>query len=632
MANELPRLSNTDAINSGDFSAEFSKLMAGSFARANKTMTAINARFIDDTIKVTGDMIKVDQEAYQKSVDDLKKALTNSTSIGNQPLKVEITNYHFITDKLDNLIGKIDLLSLNQNTPIVDGTPTPEENPTKPKPKNPKEKRQDENEKKDRSLFSKFMSFLQLADNKRKMKGGAMDEDWLKKGGALASLLLNPSEHVSVMSRMLVGRLLLKLNTSLFSLINGIIGATFSTLGGLTAVIIGSVLSTTMLKAGIGMLARVFSKINPLMLILTGLGTMAYDAVTGWMNTEGSMGDKAIGALKSAFLEGGVLKMTGKWAAMGATIGMIGGPVGSLAGGIIGSVIGLVLGLVGGDTIAAWTSAAWESLKELPGMIWNGIEGVYNWTRQKVQDLIAWFQSIPDTVSAKIDEWVSSSEAWANENIINPVMTKIDEWSVKVLAFFQPAIDLFNNVSNMLNGISIEGIQNTLQESIDKFYETFDWITGSITRWFDEKIGQLKNLKDRILGIFNYGETTEELDKIEPVELTPESRERMRARAANMNTSLDRSSSDGNMLLDSMNLYAEKNKESTLSRNSGIKPGTEALNDYNAGIAAAGIAANFVDNSRTSVNNTSVTNASSTSVNTPLGPTDRQGQKANLGY
>jgi len=72
-------------------------------------------------------------------------------------------------------------------------------------------------------------------------------------------------------------------------------------------------------------------------------------------------GGEAAGGIKNAF------KNAGKFALMGASIGLLGGPVGVLAGGLIGAAFGGIVGFIGAENLAK----GFDKIGEWVGKSWN---------------------------------------------------------------------------------------------------------------------------------------------------------------------------------------------------------------------------------------------------------------------
>jgi len=121
----------------------------------------------------------------------------------------------------------------------------------------------------------------------------------------------------------------------------GLLGGILGGIGGLFKGLFGG---------GVGSLIK---RLGGVALIATAVIWMIKDFIKGFAKggiTGGlamAFAGKAEGGLKNAFVQ------AGKWAMLGAGIGMVGGPVGILVGGLLGAAIGGVLGFLGSDKVKA---------------------------------------------------------------------------------------------------------------------------------------------------------------------------------------------------------------------------------------------------------------------------------------
>lgn len=519
MAN-LPKLmpsNDNNAKGSEDFVSDLGKAINKNFQKAFSTSAVIQTRMIDDTIKANADIVSVNQEQYNKALSDIKKDIVKNELEIKQPIQVELINLAPLTDRMDGLLNAFNKVGFSENT-----KPTEEETKEKKSPK------KDNEADKDRSIFGKFFKLFQTQDNKSKMGKNKGGDDWIRKFSNFFALALNPTEYFSVAGRKIVGTIGGMITKPIIGLINGIIGFAITGIAGIAQVLVGSLFSGAMLKAGLGKLSSLLGRINPVVMILTGIATMVYDAIQGWFNTEGSNTDKAVGALKGAFLSGGIFKMTGKWAAFGAAVGSVVPVIGTLAGGIIGGIIGLVISIIGPDVIAGWISDAWSALKGFGATVYGYIEQAYQNVANFVSDIGQWFSDKYDHIVSYITEKKNQIYEW------------IESFREILVNALSPIADLFNNLSEWIGSISIDGIRDNLKSSIDWFKETFEWISGAITGWFDDKVKQLKNLKNRVLGIFGLG--SDEVEDTEPVnteQLMREAEEKQRRNAARIKAEIE---------------------------------------------------------------------------------------------
>lgn len=130
---------------------------------------------------------------------------------------------------------------------------------------------------------------------------------------------------------------------------------------------------------------------GPLM-IATGVIMGIIDGIKGIFKAD-EWGTSKVGAFIGGFLGGtaekGVKRVMGnmgKWALIGAGIGMVGGGgiVGGIVGGLVGAIIGGVLGAIGGKELAqgadkvmasikAWVKGAWANIKEFAIMMFQDV-------------------------------------------------------------------------------------------------------------------------------------------------------------------------------------------------------------------------------------------------------------------
>ena len=121
------------------------------------------------------------------------------------------------------------------------------------------------------------------------------------------------------------------------------------------------------------------------------------------------------GGIKDAFAN------AGKWATMGASVGMLtAGPVGALAGGLIGGAIGGILGFIGGETVAKGIQSVGDGVKKIwtEGDIFDKIFGIPAFLIEKMNEgLATFFSTIPNAIAGifikdekKLDEFKQDSK------------------------------------------------------------------------------------------------------------------------------------------------------------------------------------------------------------------------------
>lgn len=129
----------------------------------------------------------------------------------------------------------------------------------------------------------------------------------------------------------------------------GMASSILSMLGPSIATMIGPILLQTL---GVGM-------------IVAGIGKAIYDGFQGFLKS-GEWGVSGVSAALGGFFAGTGSGLTnafanaGKWALVGAGVGLVGGPFGVVAGGIMGAILGGILGFVGGEKLARMFDSVWS--------------------------------------------------------------------------------------------------------------------------------------------------------------------------------------------------------------------------------------------------------------------------------
>lgn len=117
--------------------------------------------------------------------------------------------------------------------------------------------------------------------------------------------------------------------------------------------------------------------------IAAGVIWMVVDAIRGALKFGGAGGalGGALGGMDKGFM--GAFKNMGKFALIGAGIGLIGGPVGILGGGLIGAAIGAILGYIGGEKLAGIFAPVTELFSGIFGIfgdLWDSFKGIFTST------------------------------------------------------------------------------------------------------------------------------------------------------------------------------------------------------------------------------------------------------------
>ena len=115
--------------------------------------------------------------------------------------------------------------------------------------------------------------------------------------------------------------------------------------------------------------------------IAAGIIWMVVDAIRGALKFGGAGGalGGALGGMDKGLM--GAFKNMGKYALIGAGIGLIGGPVGVIGGGLIGAAIGAVLGYIGGEKLAGIFSPItklFSGIFNIFGDLWDSFKGIFS--------------------------------------------------------------------------------------------------------------------------------------------------------------------------------------------------------------------------------------------------------------
>lgn len=245
---------------------------------------------------------------------------------------------------------------------------------------------------------------------------------------------------------------------------------------GLLGIISSSIFGATAGVSAASLSQKALSLINPTTLGITGLiasiGWGISDGLRGVAKSAendtsklsgflgGFLGGSGPGGLGSAFAG------AGKFAMMGASIGLLGGPVGVLAGGILGAALGGVLGFIGADNLA------------------KGFDKIGLWFKNK------WNAAKENTVNTLKDfaeGFALAKQEWSGA--FNSLKSSLQGGFESVKGFFENLNlkDKFNNVSSKISGkVSetmsnlVEGFNNVKGHTIDVKNSISDKIGGAV--------------------------------------------------------------------------------------------------------------------------------------------------------
>jgi hypothetical protein len=140
---------------------------------------------------------------------------------------------------------------------------------------------------------------------------------------------------------------------------------------GVMGSLMGAVLANSGIKVPsfVSSIASSAGALAPVVMIAGGILWGAMDGIKAILKAD-EWGTSKVSAFLGGFFSGETMfGNMGKWALMGAGIGLVGGPIGMVAGGVIGAVAGAVLNWIGPekvaqtfDKIGAWFSEKWGEL------------------------------------------------------------------------------------------------------------------------------------------------------------------------------------------------------------------------------------------------------------------------------
>lgn len=170
---------------------------------------------------------------------------------------------------------------------------------------------------------------------------------------------------------------------------------------------------------------------NPINTLISGLVLTVVDGIKGFFKSK-EWGTSRLGGVIGSALAGtgkGLLAMfknMGKWALLGATIGMAAGPAGVITGGLVGSIIGSVAGALlnafGGKEIAKLFDKLGKWVASLPSRLWSNIKefGLGFW--DSLKETRVEYAALGKSLKGKISSaWTSIGEF--TSGLINTVTT-----------------------------------------------------------------------------------------------------------------------------------------------------------------------------------------------------------------
>lgn len=275
--------------------------------------------------------------------------------------------------------------------------------------------------------------------------------------------------------------------SGLLSGISGLLGA-----AGLTGLL-------SAIKTQIGTLL----KAAPIVSLVAGLVWTIVEGIKGFFKAEEwgvSKVSAVIGSVLGGAGEGGLkdaFKNAGRWALIGAGIGMVGGPPGIIAGGLIGAALGGLLGFIGGKNIAQAIDSVVESISN----IFNAfIESDYfafikdafmSTVNLIISPFMGLFDAIMETVNNIIEIW-SDDES----SILERIGATVGE------LFFAPFRWMIGWIRGLVEGV-VEWFEDwfTGEEAlIIRMFETepFQWIFDQIKNLWQQLMRPIDNVAEAI--------------------------------------------------------------------------------------------------------------------------------------
>jgi len=264
---------------------------------------------------------------------------------------------------------------------------------------------------------------------------------------------------------------------------------------------------------GVGGLGAMLARLGGAALIAGAIIWMIRDFVKGFR------GGGITRGLATAFAgkaEGGLMNAVtqmGKWAMLGAGIGLVGGPIGVLGGALIGAAIGGVLGFLGADRVQRGI----EAIKDVGVKIWNSIfkpivdliTGLFRGDVGIGEFLVRFAVAIHPInwigklVGLFIPEW---GRIWDNAvqgftnflvQLPGKIISGIQNFGSTVLGFGTMIIGLGISVRDHI-AEKVSGVKDFFLETIDKIVEFFKDIPGRIWRAITRKEEELEGKKEEV--------------------------------------------------------------------------------------------------------------------------------------
>lgn len=232
-------------------------------------------------------------------------------------------------------------------------------------------------------------------------------------------------------------------------------------------------------------LAKSAGAAAPIVLIAGGLIWAAIDGVRGFLKAD-EWGVSKIAGMMGGLLGGmnaglmGGIKNMGKWALIGAGIGLTIGPVGILIGGLIGAAIGGILGWIGGEKIAkatdkifAWVNEKFKAVLEFFGDLtegfkdgfWEGIGYFFGRLHEKVTGFfITAGENLQEFFAGKSTSDILKGIWGGLQNIGIGIYEGVMDISTKITSFFK---DLLSGIWKKIKGGFKKGKQAEIDAVID---------------------------------------------------------------------------------------------------------------------------------------------------------------------
>ena len=279
---------------------------------------------------------------------------------------------------------------------------------------------------------------------------------------------------------------------------------------------------------------------NPLTLLIGGLIWGIFDGVKAALKAD-EWGVSKTGAFLGGFIAGGdgiggFIKNMGKWAMIGAGVGMVGGPIGMIIGGLVGGILGGIFNAIGVekmakafDAMGAWFQETFggfiDKIKDTWGSIVDEFKTVWMdvtfWFNEKLMPSIQKFKSDLEPIVARISSFISEilipdlkrffgflspvfdAIKYAVTDIIWPIVKQIGAWIGEGL------VGIFNNL-----GPFIEGMMDGMGMIYDGIVKEMELI-GKGLSWLGDKLKAVGGWFKKLWGGSEEEQQTKELEKIE---------------------------------------------------------------------------------------------------------------------